>query len=80
MAEKQISESDVILEEIVTSPYKYGFKTNIETEEFPKGINLETVRNISKKKDEPEFLKKFRERAFIFWQKMQRKLLFQQRP
>ena len=71
MAEKQISESDVILEEIVTSPYKYGFKTNIETEEFPKGINLETVRNISKKKDEPEFLKKFRERAFIFWQKMQ---------
>ena len=40
MAEKQISESDVILEEIVTSPYKYGFKTNIETEEFKARVVL----------------------------------------
>ena len=37
MSEKQVYESDIILEEIVTTPYKYGFTTNIETEDFPKG-------------------------------------------
>ena len=70
MSEKQVYESDIILEEIVTTPYKYGFTTNIETEDFPKGIDIETVRKISEKKDEPEFLLKFRERAFKFWQRM----------
>ena len=40
MAEKQTYESDIVLEEIVKSPYKYGFKTDIETEEFPKGIKF----------------------------------------
>ena len=70
MAEKQIYESDVILEEIVASPYKYGFTTDIETEDFPKGITIQTVREISRKKNEPEFLRKFRERAFKFWQRM----------
>lgn len=70
MVEKQIYESDLILEEIVSSEYKYGFKTDIETEDFPKGIDLQIVREISRKKDEPEFLKKFRERAFKAWQKM----------
>ena len=70
MAEKQTYESEAILEEIVTSPYKYGFKTNIETEEFPKGVNIETVQEISKKKNEPTFLRNFRERAFKVWEKM----------
>ena len=70
MAEKQIYESDVILEEIVASPYKYGFTTDIETEDFPKGITIQTVREISKKKNEPKFLRNFRERAFKFWQRM----------
>ena len=70
MTEKQVYESDVILEEIVTSPYKYGFKTDIETEEFPKGITIDIVRKISNKKNEPEFLQNFRERAFGLWQKM----------
>ena len=70
MTKKQVYESDVILEEIVTSPYKYGFKTDIETEEFPKGITIDIVRKISNKKNEPEFLQNFRERAFGLWQKM----------
>lgn len=70
MAEKQTYESETILEEIVASPYKYGFKTNIETEEFPKGISIATVKEISKKKDEPAFLRNFRERAFKVWEKM----------
>ena len=55
MAEKQIYESDVIIEEIVASPYKYGFTTDIETEDFPKGITIQTVREISRKKMNQNF-------------------------
>ena len=71
MVEKKITESDEsIVEEFVQSPYKYGFKTDIETESFPKGLNLEIINNISKKKDEPEFLKKFRIKSYEKWKKM----------
>ena len=37
MAENQTSNSEAILDAIVTTPYKYGFTTNLETEEFEKG-------------------------------------------
>lgn len=70
MSEKQISNSNDVLDEIVTSPYKYGFKTDIEVEDFPKGINLQTVDSISERKAEPTFLRNFRERAFKLWEKM----------
>ena len=70
MAEKQTTNSDTVLEEIVASPYKYGFKTEIETEDFPKGITNHIIHAISKKKNEPLFLQKFRERAFKLWQRM----------
>ena len=55
MAEKQTTNSDTVLEEIVASPYKYGFKTEIETEDFPKGITNHIIHAISKKKNEPLF-------------------------
>jgi Fe-S cluster assembly protein SufB len=71
MVEKKSYESETVLEEIVTSPYKYGFTTNIETEDFPKGINNQIVKAISNKKKEPLFLRKFRERAYSFWEKME---------
>ena len=71
MAENPSYESDAILDEIVTTPYKYGFKTEIETEEFPKGITTEIVKEISQKKNEPDFLKRFRAKAFLSWKKME---------
>ena len=70
MAKNQTNESDAILDSIVTSPYKYGFTTNLETEDFEKGLNRTIVEKISIKKEEPEFLKKFRDKAFSSWQKM----------
>lgn len=70
MTKKQTLNSDAVVDELTTSPYKYGFKTNIEVEDFPKGINLQTVYDISSKKDEPSFLRNFRERAFKVWEKM----------
>ena len=39
------SEAEV-LDEIVTTPYKYGFTTNLETEEFEKGLSKEIVSKI----------------------------------
>ena len=50
--------------------YKYGFTTDIETEVFPKGLTEETIRKISKIKNEPEFLLKFRLKAFAKWKTM----------
>jgi len=70
MAEKKVNESEIILDTIVATPYKYGFTTDIETEEFEKGLNPEIVKTISLKKNEPEFLLKFREKAFKSWNKM----------
>jgi Fe-S cluster assembly protein SufB len=66
MAEDQ----DKILEEVTGGEYKYGFYTDIEMEEFPKGLNEDIVRMISAKKNEPEFMLEFRLKAFRDWQKM----------
>ncbi len=58
------------VEEIVSQPYKYGFITAIETEKIPKGLNEDVIRLISAKKNEPDFLLKFRLRAYEQWLKM----------
>ncbi len=47
--------------------YKYGFKTEIETETFAKGLNEDVVRAISKKKNEPQFMLDFRLKAYEKW-------------
>lgn len=54
------------------SKYKYGFVTEVEAERVEKGLNEETIRAISALKEEPEFLLKFRLKAYAWWK--------QQRP
>ena len=49
--------------------YKYGFVTDIESESAPPGLNEDTVRFISAKKREPEWLLEWRLKAFRDWQK-----------
>jgi Fe-S cluster assembly protein SufB len=51
--------------------YKYGFFTNIESEQAPLGLNEGTVRFISAKKKEPQWLLEWRLQAFRHWQKME---------
>jgi len=63
-------ESDVI-ENHVNSEYKYGFVTDIEMESAPKGLDENTIRFISAKKNEPEWMLEWRLKAFAQWQKMQ---------
>jgi Fe-S cluster assembly protein SufB len=38
------------VEQLATQDYKYGFKSDIETETIPKGLNEDTIRLISEKK------------------------------
>ncbi|ASN78714.1 putative ABC transporter (chloroplast) [Porphyra umbilicalis] len=58
------------LDYIVNQPYKYGFTTSVESEQFPRGISQEVVKLISKKKNEPEYLLNFRLKAYDKWTKM----------
>ncbi len=51
--------------------YKYGFVTPIESEVFPKGLTEETIRAISAKKGEPQFLLEFRLKAYRKWLEME---------
>ena len=50
--------------------YKYGFVTDIEMDKAPKGLNADTVRFISAKKDEPEWMLEWRLAAFRRWGEM----------
>ena len=50
--------------------YKYGFVTDIESDKAPKGLTEDTVRFISAKKDEPEWMLEWRLQAFRHWPTM----------
>src|SRR6266478_8825167 len=50
--------------------YKYGFVTDIEMERAPKGLSEDTVRYISAKKGEPDWMLEWRLGAFRRWQAM----------
>jgi len=62
---------DKIIDEVTQSDYKYGFVTDIETETAKKGLSEETIRFISKKKNEPEFLLEYRLKAYKKWLTME---------
>ena len=64
------SDSKLEVTQVLNQPYKYGFNTEIETEDFPKGINEEIIKLIHVKKNEPNFMLDFRLRAFSKWIKM----------
>ena len=56
---------------LVNKTYQYGFSTDIEKDIIEKGLNEKTVHLISKKKSEPDFLLKFRLKAYKKWKQMQ---------
>ena len=57
--------------DLVSQPYRYGFVTDIETEKIAKGLDEGVVRLISAKKQEPDFLLKFRLKAYAQWLQME---------
>jgi Fe-S cluster assembly protein SufB len=64
------SDSNKIINEVTQGEYKYGFVTDIDTEFAPKGLSEDTIRFISGRKNEPEFMLEFRLKAFRYWQTM----------
>ena len=69
-----INQSNKILNanitKLVNKTYQYGFSTNIEKDIIEKGLTEQTVKLISKKKQEPLFLLEFRLKAFRKWKQM----------
>ncbi len=59
------------LQQLMNRPYKYGFKTIIESDVFPPGLNEDVVCAISAKKNEPEWLLEFRLKAYRKWLTME---------
>ncbi len=59
-----------VLEEFAAREYQHGFVTDIETDSAPPGLNEETIAFISHKKGEPEWLLKWRLKAYANWLKM----------
>jgi len=66
-----MAEKNDILEEHISSDYKYGFTSDIDMDTAPKGLSEEIVRFISKKKNEPEWMLEFRLKAYRHWLKME---------
>ena len=56
-----------VLEEKISTEYKYGFVTNIDADNAPKGLNEDIIRFISAKKNEPEWMLAYRLDAFRHW-------------
>ena len=65
-----VAKEDKILEEVTGKEYQYGFTTNVETDKIPKGLDENVIKLISQKKNEPEWLLKYRLKAFKSWLKM----------
>ena len=58
------------LQDFVNQPYKHGFVTDIESDVAEKGLSEDTIKMISSKKNEPEWLLEFRLKAYRGWLKM----------
>jgi len=58
------------IREIANREYKYGFRTDIESDTIAKGLSEDVVREISKRKREPKFLLDFRLKAYKQWLQM----------
>ena len=65
---------DDLKKELETQEYEYGFYTDIESETFPKGLNADIVRAISKKKNEPQWMLDWRLDALKIWLEMEEEI------
>ncbi|MDR0763482.1 MAG: Fe-S cluster assembly protein SufB [Bacteroidales bacterium] len=56
-----------IINDIANNKYKWGFETKVATEFAKKGLNEDTIRFISERKNEPKWMLDFRLRAYHLW-------------
>ena len=57
--------------QVLDGPYRHGFVTDIESDALPPGLDERTVRAISRKKREPDFLLQWRLKALALWQTLE---------
>ena len=62
-----MTETVSTLDALIGSEYRHGFVTELETDTVPRGLTEETVRLISARKNEPEFMLEWRLKAFRHW-------------
>ena len=62
-----MEEPNRYVKQLTQEKYKYGFTTDVHTDIIDHGLNEETVRLISRKKEEPEWLLDFRLKAYRHW-------------
>ena len=55
------------LKKVVNKDYEHGFITDIESDALPPGLSEDVVREISRRKDEPDFMLQWRLRAYRHW-------------
>ncbi len=68
---EEIREDIKIIEDHTNTEYKWGFVTEIEQDEFPKGLNEDIIRQLSAKKQEPEWMTEWRLKAYRHWLTME---------
>jgi Fe-S cluster assembly protein SufB len=62
-----MSTSTETIEQLATKEYKYGFVTEIESDTLPPGLNEDVIREISRRKHEPDWLLEWRLKAYRAW-------------
>ncbi len=60
-------DENVLIDNVTRGEYKYGFYTDIEMDTAPRGLSEDTIRFISAKKNEPEWMLEFRLKAYRHW-------------
>ena len=65
-----MSTAERTIEDLATQDYKYGFVTDVEADTVPRGLNEDTVRQISARKGEPDWLLEWRLEAYRTWLKL----------
>ncbi len=66
-----VTETLETVHSVTQGGYKWGFETDIEMDVAPKGLDEDTIRLISTRKEEPDWLLAWRLKAFAAWQQMQ---------
>ena len=59
------------IEELADASYEYGFTTDLDTDIAPPGLDEDTIRLISSKKNEPDWLLEWRLKAYEAWTSME---------
>jgi Fe-S cluster assembly protein SufB len=67
-----MSSSVTTIRDLAEQEYKWGFVTEIDEDRVPKGLNEDTIRLISARKNEPEFMLQWRLRAYRHWASLEK--------